>query len=593
LAITPGPGLLFGLMLLAAIVGGHAAKSVHVPRVIGYVLGGLALRWMLVALLPAVGSEDAIEPRLDEAAAPLRAVKDLALGLILFSIGQAFRQEYLRTDGVRALRISATEIGWVVASLLVGCLTVGLVSGIAADRWDVVVLGILLALAGIETAPAATFMVLQEYGAKGPMTDLILTLTALNNVACIVLFHGAFLGLCALEMIHSGSGVGDHLWLGLSLTIAGSVAVGVIFGAALSIVHVKLPLSESLLIFLAAFIVLGQGEKWLLAHNDGLSFNFLLVSIVIGAVFANVAVDSQKLEGALRTVGQPLFAAFFVMAGFELHLQDLRGIGWIGGAYLIARAIGKIIGCRMGARGSGLKLRAMDRLGPAMLCQAAIAIGLASFVQTNWNHPLAKTFGTVLLGSIVVFELLGPLFIKRCVVSAGEVKAITLIRSPTDAGKKSAVALTVESLMGLVGLGPGRRSGRAREELKVRHIMRRSAQLLHAGDNFDEVLHFIERSRHNAFPVAGEDGSFVGSIKLADVRELIYDPAFRDLVTAIDLADVSAPIVAMDMPLEELLALFHREHVGVLPVCESETSRRIVGIVEERDLLAALHRSMA
>ena len=595
----PGPGLLFGLMLLAAIVGGYAAKSVHAPRVIGYLLGGLGLRWALLTILPAmgpesaIGSEDEIGRHLDSAASPLRAVKDLALGMILFSIGQAFRRDRMRTAGLRTVKISAVEITAVTLLVLTACLITGLATIRSGASAEIVALALLLAVAAIATAPAATFLVLREYDAKGPMTDTILSLTAMNNVVCVITFHVVFLGLCALGVIQSPGGAGDHLWLGLALTVLGSVLLGVLAGVVLCIAYARLPLAESLLIFLAMFIVLGQGEKWLLEFNDGLSFNFLLVSIVIGAVFANAAVDGQKLDVALSTLGQPLFAAFFVMAGFDLHLGELRGIGLMGGVYILARIAGKIIGCRWGVRWSGLDLRPSPQLGTALLCQAAVVIGLAAFVKSNWDHPLASTFGSVVLGSIVVFELLGPLLIKRCVVSAGEVKAITLIRSSGEWGWRSITALTVESLLGAVGLGRGRGKSGAPETLTVRHIMRRSAQLLHAGDNFDEVLRFIEHSRHNAFPVAGEDGTFAGTIKLADVRELIYDPAFKDLVTAADLADASSPIVPMDMPLEELLAIFHQEHVGVLPVSQSDSTKQIVGIVEERDLLAALHRSMA
>ncbi len=597
LAVMPGPGLLFGLMLLAAIVGGYAAKSVHAPRVIGYLLGGLGLRWALLTILPAIGpesaiaSEDEIGRHLDSAASPLRAVKDLALGMILFSIGQAFRRDRIRKAGLRTVKISAIEITAVTLLVLTACLITGLATSAAGASAETVALALLLAVAAIATAPAATFLVLREYDAKGPMTDTILSLTAMNNVVCVIAFHVVFLGLCALGVIQSPGGVGDHLWLGLLLTVLGSVLLGVLAGVVLCIAWARLPLAESLLIFLAMFIVLGQGEKWLLAYGDGLSFNFLLVSIVIGAVFANAAVDGGKLDVALSTLGRPLFAAFFVMAGFELHLGELRGIGLMGGVYILARIAGKLIGCRLGVRFSGLDIRPAQQLGTALLCQAAVVIGLAAFVESNWHHPLASTFGSVVLGSIVVFELLGPLLIKRCVVLAGEVKAITLIRSSGEGGWRSITALTIESLLGAVGLW--RRDSAASQTLTVRHIMRRSAQLLHAGDNFDDVLRFIEHSHHNAFPVAGEDGAFAGTIKLADVRELIYDPAFKDLVTAADLADASSPIVPMDMPLEELLAIFHQEHVGVLPVSESESTKQIVGIVEERDLLTALHRSMA
>ena len=48
IGVVPGPGLLFGLILLAAIIGGFAARSVHVPRVVGFLIAGLALAGLAV-----------------------------------------------------------------------------------------------------------------------------------------------------------------------------------------------------------------------------------------------------------------------------------------------------------------------------------------------------------------------------------------------------------------------------------------------------------------------------------------------------------------------------------------------------------------
>jgi CIC family chloride channel protein len=104
------------------------------------------------------------------------------------------------------------------------------------------------------------------------------------------------------------------------------------------------------------------------------------------------------------------------------------------------------------------------------------------------------------------------------------------------------------------------------------------------------VLHFIEHSTYNHFPVVHQDGKFAGVIHFGDVRDVIYDPTMRDLVTAVDLADAATPMVPLDMPLEMLLEVFTGQNVGVLPVSESSDATHLVGLVEQRDLLRALHR---
>jgi CBS domain-containing protein/Kef-type K+ transport system membrane component KefB len=581
--------VLFGLMLVSAIVGGYAARLVHVPRVVGFLLAGVALRVLLYALLDAA-DDGAARSELQAAAEPLRVIKDLALGLILFTIGGVFERSKLRAAGWRVLKISALEIACVLVLVFAGCAAVLLATGQAHLSSQNVVLGLLLAAAAVATAPAATLFVLQEYEAKGSVTDTLLCVTGLNNIVCIVLFNSIFLLLVSWGVIDTTGTLAESFWLTLGMTTAGSVVLGVLCGTLISMLHATLRLSETLLFFFALFILLGAGEQWLWEHR-GVSYNFLLTSLVTGAVFANIAIDSQKLDSTLQTVGTPIFAGFFVIAGYGLHVDDLAAMGWLGGIYVVCRFAGKALGCNLGVRWAGGPERADGRLGPALLCQAAVVIGLASFVERNWASELASQFTTVVLGSVVVFELAGPLLVKRCAVQAGEVKATTLLgRVGAFTEGTSVVRLALESLLRLVGWPWGRRSNQP-ETLLVKHIMRTNVQFIPASATFDEVLHAIERSTYSHFPVVDEKGGFAGVIHFSDVRDVIYDPSLSALVTAVDLADPDSPPVPQDMPLSDVLDLFTRQNVGALPVVDESGSKRIVGLIEQRDLLRALHLS--
>ena len=585
LALAPGPGLLFGLMLLAAIVGGYVAHLLRAPRVIGYLVGGIALHSGLMYLLPAASEEN-----LKEAAVPLVAIQDLALGIILFTVGSVFERSHLKSVGKRVLKLSACEVVLVFVLVFVGCLAVTVLTQRELPLRANFALALLLALAGIATAPAATLFVLREYDAKGPNTDTILTLTGLNNLVCIVLFYVIFMALAAGGIIETRAGIGASPGLDLLVTTAGSLALGLLCGAALSVAHAKLGIAEVLLLFFALMIVLGAGEKWLIEYA-GVSYNFLLTAMVVGAIFANVALEPQRLEGALRTVAVPIFAGFFVLAGYDLHVKELLALGWLGAVYVAARGIGKVVGCRLGRRWARDEEHLTPHLGAALLCQAAVVIGLSVFVRRTWDNPLAVKFATVIMGSIVVFEFVGPLLIKQCVKQAGEVKAMTLLRR-IDTGREqlSAGRMTLQALGRLFGLGL-KQKAHDPEQMQVKHLMRSSVQFIRASNTLDEVLHFIERSTHHHFPVVDEEGKYVGMIHFGDVREMIYDPLVRDLVTAFDLADTDSPTVEPEMTLSKLLEVFEECNAGTLPVVDSAANRRMVGVVEQRDLLRVLHRS--
>ncbi len=586
---APSSGILFGLILVAAIIGGYTAHLLHVPRVVGFLLGGVALRFLLSLLFDDDSSPPASEA-LAAAAAPLQPIKNLALGLILFTIGGAFERTKLRSVGPRVLRISALEMGFTLILVFVACAAALWLTHSNVPLGQTAVLAVLLATAGLATAPAATLFVLQEYQAKGPVTDTILGLTAVNNIVCIVAFQAVFLILASLGIISTSGVIAGHLGVALVVTILGSVVLGGVVGTIISVLHAKVSLSEALLFFFALFILLGASEGWFW-QRYGASYSFLLTALVAGAVFTNIALDSQKLDAALRTFGAPIFAGFFALAGFDLHLEHLAHMGWLGVAYILARFAGKWLGCRYGVRWAKGPQRVDGRLGGAMLCQAAVVIGLASFVEKNWSSELAGQFATIILGSVVVFELIGPLLVKRCVVQSGEVKAITLLgRVEGRTEGESIVRLTLRSLRRLFGLGL-RQATAEPKRLCVEYIMRTNAQFIRASETFDEVLHHIEHSTYSHFPVVYDNGDFAGMIHFSDVRDVIYDPGISALVTAVDLADPDSAVVPMDLPLAELLHRFTQQNVGVLPVVERPDSKRIVGLVEQRDLLRALHLS--
>ncbi|MBU0718882.1 MAG: hypothetical protein KJ749_11585, partial [Planctomycetes bacterium] len=315
LGMISSSGLLFGLMLLAAIVGGYAARFVHVPRVVGFLLGGIALRLILHALfVPEPGGpQDRI---LQAAAEPLSAIRDLALGMILFSIGGVFQRSNLKNISPAVLRIGLLEILSVVVLVFAGCLIAALLSPTRFTGPESLLLAGLLAVAAIATAPAATLFVLQEYDAKGPITDTILALTGVNNFVCVILFYSMFFLLASVGAVQTHGVLHDNLWVVLAATTIGSVSLGIVCGTLISIIHAKLALAETVLIFIALFILLGAGEPWFFEHL-GVSYNFLLAALVMGGVFANIAIDTEKLVSSLRTLGSPVFAGFFVMAGYD------------------------------------------------------------------------------------------------------------------------------------------------------------------------------------------------------------------------------------------------------------------------------------
>ncbi len=599
----PTPGLLLGLMLFVGIGFGYLARFFHLPRVVGYLVGGIVLKLLVATLLLSTGEgyhAGAPKPlglteALQQASTgskPLAPVYDVVLGIILFTLGGVFERRHLARVGHRVGRLSLCECAVTLACVWLSCLVLVLLTtgGTLGERSA---FALFLGIAGIATAPAATLLVFREYEAKGPMTDTALTLVGLNNVVSTVLFHVAFLALVATGVIDADLGSDRLVWLDLLMVTVGSVVLGALLGLLISVVHAKLSLGETMLVFMGIMLALGAGQNWLSSGPLRLSLNFLLTALFMGTTFANIAIDGTRLNEALRPISTPLFAAFFVLAGYDLHLEELGHLGWLGAGYVVFRSLGKVVGAAAGARWAGEPETIKPTVGFALICQAGVAIGLAVFLTERWPGPLAETFKTIIFGSVALFELGGPLGVKWVAVRSGEVKAITLLRrlKPAPVEGVSATLTTVKAMLQLIGLGRNADddAGPDSRPLQAGDIMRTNVKFIPADASMDQVMAFVERSRFNHFPVIDEHGDFVGMIRFADIRDVIYDPLTRNLITAVDMANPDIPLVTTDQNLDSLFEQFSSGHFETLPVVGGAGSRKVLGIVEQRDLLHAMH----
>lgn len=386
------PILSVGLVLLAAVAAGHLAQRVRVPEVTGYLLIGIAIGPSSLDLVSASSLE------------ALQFLSEIALGLILFSIGTIFEVRMLERVGAAVARITLSET--LAAFLLVtgGMLLVGVPAAAA----------LLLGIIAMETAPATTLMVLHEYDARGPLTDLLTASLAFNNMLVLVAFG---IGSAVLSM---ASGPATSLLHGLLAsshellwTIVGSAALGVCLGLLLDVWSRRPLESGEMMILTIGVVLLAVGA----ARALGLSP--LFVTLTLGAVTANASRRSDELLEELRRADPPLYAAFFVLAGAELRPAMLASLGLAGGAYVLLRSIGKMGGATFAVRRTGLPAAARQYFGLSLLSSSSLAIGLT--IQIRDEFPdLAPTITGIVLAAVIVFEIVGPLLCRFALVQAGE-----------------------------------------------------------------------------------------------------------------------------------------------------------------------------
>ena len=375
------------MIILLGLLGGKISHRFRIPRVTGYLLTGLLVGPSVLGL---VSSQT-----LDS----MHMISDIALGLILFAIGGEFEIRHLKSMGRQVILIGLAEtMGAFVLVFTVSVL-------ITNDLWMSVLLGAI----SMATAPGVTLLVIREYFTRGPLTDTLLAVVALNNVISIIVFHIFF----ALFATAHGEPLAGAILVVLK-EVFGAIAIGAVIGVLITFWEQKIDDLSELLLVIIGGLLLGIG----LAQTIGISY--LLVCLIIGAITNNLSMMHRIVYAELRQTEMPFYIAFFVLSGASLHLGSLAELGLLGVAYLVARPLGKALGVRLAAAKWPIGEPVKRNLGLALLPQAGVAIGLVLIVADHYPK-LGEMMAAVILSSVIVYEGIGPFFTKFALGRAGEI----------------------------------------------------------------------------------------------------------------------------------------------------------------------------
>ena len=179
--------ILFSLSiaLFAGLMLSRLAKLVNLPAVTAYLVAGIIVGPFCLGLFNIEGlgfTKTVIENE------SFSLISNVALGFIAFSIGNEFRLSQLKAIGRSATIIGILQA--VVTTILVDAVLIGL-HFIIPETLSLEAAIILGAVASA-TAPAATLMVVRQYKAKGPVTDTLLPVVALDDAVGLILFSVSF-----------------------------------------------------------------------------------------------------------------------------------------------------------------------------------------------------------------------------------------------------------------------------------------------------------------------------------------------------------------------------------------------------------------
>ena len=403
--------------ILAGLILSRFAKLIGLPAVTAYLVAGILVGPFVLGGL----GIDGLGFTSIENVEKYSILSDVALGFIAFSIGNEFRLSSLKNTGKQAAVIGVAQA--VITTLLVDAALIGL-HFIIPEKLPLPA-AITLGAVASATAPAATLMVVRQYKAKGPLTDLLLPIVALDDAVGLVLFAVSFGIARSLS-----AGAVDLLSVILEpiIEVVMSLLLGLLMGLLFNFCERFFHSRSKRLAVSVTFVLLTVGLSLMRFEIFGVhvAFSSLLTCMMLGTVFCNCCDFSEELMDRVDRWTAPIFILFFVISGAELDLSVFGDvfIVLIGIVYIIGRSLGKYFGAYSSALVVGCDKKVVNNLGITLLPQAGVALGMA--IQASAPGALSDGVGDIIrnivLFAVLVYEIVGPVLTKMALTSAGDIK---------------------------------------------------------------------------------------------------------------------------------------------------------------------------
>ena len=377
--------LLFAVLLVGGMLGGEMARSVRLPRIVGYVIVGMVFGPLANAM--------SFEPLIDLG----RIFLDLALGIVLFDLGRRMDLQWMKREWTLAatgLLESFLSFAAVFATLVwldVSAVKAGIAAAIA-----------------MATSPAVVFLVVQDAKAEGQVTERALNLVALNSllasIVTTILLASAHLEArvdVEVALLHPA-----YLFLG-------SLALGAAVASVTRLVARTVEKTKDLHFALIAGMVIGAVGLAIM-----LKLSVILALLAFGLFSRNDARSHDLLNVSLGPSARLLYIVLFVITGASLPTSALVVAGGAGVALALARVIGKLAAVLILAPFSGLRVRQAAGLALALSPMSTFALLMQHDVARN--YPDFADASAIFLAAIFVMEFIGPVAVQAGLRIAGE-----------------------------------------------------------------------------------------------------------------------------------------------------------------------------
>lgn len=394
-----GAALALGFLLIVSVQAARICDILRAPRLTGYILVGIIFGPELLGLISAKMLPD------------LAIVKGTAVGLIAFLAGCELNFRRLRPR-LRAIGISAAAT-MLAATLLLFGLFLGFtwLLPVTTDFSMVERIVVAAVAANVLAAysPAVVVGILSETSSSGPLSEAALSIVVIADLIIVVTY--AITSTVGHSVFPSAGGGDDGLAL-LMPHIFGSIVAGMIAGGVLAVYAWRVSTRSGMFTLAVLFVAAEAGAA--------LHLNPLLIGLAAGLLLENVTpAEGEKLVESAEAIALPTFAIFFAVVGAEVQMRAFIATAPFALAATLIRGAGIYAGARFAARFAGYDELFARRLTYGLVPQAGVAIALAALLLGDFK-PWGPVIGTIVIGTIVVNQLIGPVLFRNAVIAAGE-----------------------------------------------------------------------------------------------------------------------------------------------------------------------------
>lgn len=274
----------------------------------------------------------------------------------------------------------------------------------------------------LATAPAPALSIVREFKTKGPVTDALIPMAALDDMVGVFVFFSTMAVISGMLSSGNVSILMVFVIIGLPLVIGG--LVGVLSGYLMKKVDRKQKLIVLIGTVLLAAIIGIYVNEYLLPKPI---LNFMLVGMSLSAVFANM-ISEVDLAVLMQDFNPILWTAMIIViinlgAPLDYHLIFKAGVFTF--VYIASRAAGKYLGARFGATITHCPDTVKKYLGLTLLPHSGVSLvftGIAVSTISNSSIEAAQIIQGTIAAAAVINEIIAVVFAKKGFEWAGEMK---------------------------------------------------------------------------------------------------------------------------------------------------------------------------